>query len=298
MRLPGIDELPSPGSGLEHVAQFVDRYDPAECFLNLWGNEYGARADALGDQLLLPMRAGQIPVADPEELLLVFCRLWRMAPYLGIDSAERFWAGLATGLVRGLRRQLEWSRFAARLPGRDEVPGPGCDLKQVAAFVDRYDLTGMFRELWGGEYEARAEALEADWALQLRAGEVRDAAPEGILLVFTRLWRAAPYLGMDAAERFWGNPLARGLERALRRELTRDAGIPNAVFRLGLDVYVDYGFENVLFRWVQRTGRVFRMFYEGGEWEVELPNRLWDDAVRFGRRTTSDRYWEGVGGEG
>ncbi|MCA2967635.1 MAG: hypothetical protein INH43_03880 [Acidobacteriaceae bacterium] len=74
--------------------------------------------------------------------------------------------------------------------------------------------------------------------------------------------------------------------------------MPNAVFRLGLDVYVDYGFENVLFRWVQRTGRVFRMFYEGGEWEVELPNRLWDDAVRFGRRTTSERYWMGVGGEG
>jgi len=298
MRLPGIDELPSPGSGLEQVAQFVDRYDPAECFLNLWGSEYGARAEALGDQLLLPVRAGQIPAADPEELLLVFCRLWRMAPYLGIDSAERFWAGLATGVVRGLRRQLEWSRFAARLPGMDEVPGPGADLKQVAAFVDRYDLAGLFRELWGNDYEARAEALEADLALQLRAGEVRDAAPEGILLVFTRLWRAAPYLGMDAAERFWGNPLARGLEQALRRELTRDAGIPGAVFRLGLDVYVDYGFEEVLHRWVRGTGRVFRRFYGGLEREVKLPSRLWDDAVRFGRRTTSDRYWEGVGGEG
>jgi hypothetical protein len=298
MRLPGIDELPSPGSGLEHVAQFVDRYDPAECFLKLWGSEYGARADALGDQLLLPVRAGQIPAADPEELLLVFCRLWRMAPYLGVDSAERFWAGMATDLVRGLRRQLEWSRFAARLPGMDAVPGPGADLKQVAAFVDRYDLTGMFRELWGGEYEARAEALEADLALQLRAGEVRDAAPEGILLVFTRLWRAAPFLGMDAAEHFGGNPLARGLERALRRELTRDAGIPNGTFRLGLDVYVDYGFEEVLHRWVRGTGRVFRRFYGGGEREVKLPNRLWDDAVLFGRRTTSDRYWEDVGGEG
>ena len=296
MRLPGIDELPSPGSGLEHVAQFVDRYDPAECFLNLWGNEYGARADALGDQLLLPMRAGQIPVADPEELLLVFCRLWRMAPYLGIDSAERFWAGLATGLVRGLRRQLEWSRFTARLPDRDEVPGPGCDLKQVAAFVDRYDLTGMFRELWGGEYEARTEALEADWALQLRHGAIHSAAPEGILLVFSRLWRTVPDLGLDTAERFWGNPLAMELERLLRRELTRDAGIPSDVFRLGLDVYVDYGFENVLFRWVQRTGRVFRMFYGELEWEVELPNRLWDDAVRGGKRITSERYWMGVGG--
>jgi hypothetical protein len=36
MRLPGIDELPSPGSGLEQVALFVDVYDPAVCFLNVW----------------------------------------------------------------------------------------------------------------------------------------------------------------------------------------------------------------------------------------------------------------------
>jgi hypothetical protein len=296
MRLPGIDELPSPGSGLEDVAQFVDRYHPTECFLKLWGSEYHARAEALVWELLSQVRKGQIPAADPEELLLAFCRFWTFAPCGGIDSAERFWAGLATGLVRGLRRQLEWSRFTARLPGRDEVPGPGCDLKQVAAFVDRYDLTGMFRELWGGEYEARTEALEADWALQLRHGAIHSAAPEGILLVFSRLWRTVPDLGLDTAERFWGNPLAMELERLLRRELTRDAGIPNAVFRLGLDVYVDYGFENVLFRWVQRTGRVFRMFYEGGEWEVELPNRLWDDAVRGGKRITSEHYWMGVGG--
>jgi hypothetical protein len=293
MRLPAIDELPSQGCDLLQVGRFVDRYDPTECFLNIWGSDYRARAEALDDELLLQVQAGQIPAADPEELLLVFCRLWRMAPGVGIDSAERFWAGLARGLVRGLRRQLEWSRFAARLPGMDALPGPGADGKQVAAFVDRYDLTGLFRELWGGEYEARAEALEADLALQMRSGEVGDAAPEGILLVFTRLWRAAPYLGMDAAERFWGNPLARGLERALRRELTRDAGIPGAVFRLGLDVYVDYGFEEVLFRWVRGTGRVFRIFYGGLEREVKLPDRLWDDAVRFGRRTTPERYWKG-----
>ena len=67
-------------------------------------------------------------------------------------------------------------------------------------------------------------------------------------------------------------------------------GIPNAAFRSG-DLYIEYGFESVLFRYEHGAARFFRRFYgRSREVEVAHDNELLCDAICSGVLTTAERY--------
>ncbi|KAB8192944.1 hypothetical protein FKV24_006895 [Lysobacter maris] len=61
------------------------------------------------------------------------------------------------------------------------------------------------------------------------------------------------------------------------------------------DIYIDYDFEEVTYRWDHRLRRIYVRFYG----EIESPgavphdNRLFNDALRFGREITREDYERG-----
>lgn len=57
------------------------------------------------------------------------------------------------------------------------------------------------------------------------------------------------------------------------------------------DVYIDYAFESVKFRYEKASGRVFRRFYGEAEDEVEPSNPLYNDAIRTGAAITREQYF-------
>lgn len=61
------------------------------------------------------------------------------------------------------------------------------------------------------------------------------------------------------------------------------------------DVFVDYPFEEVRFRWDCREGNIYRKFY--GKQEDPNPvshdNRLFNDALRFGDEIDRSEYERG-----
>lgn len=61
------------------------------------------------------------------------------------------------------------------------------------------------------------------------------------------------------------------------------------------DVYVDYPFETVMFRWDRARQAVFRKFYGEPEGLNPVPhdNRLVNDALNFGDEISRDQYLEG-----
>jgi hypothetical protein len=70
-------------------------------------------------------------------------------------------------------------------------------------------------------------------------------------------------------------------------------GIPSNQF-LERDIFMDYAFESVLFRYEISTRRFFRKFYgEFDEKEVLFDNRLLNDARRFGEETDAKTYHAG-----
>lgn len=70
-------------------------------------------------------------------------------------------------------------------------------------------------------------------------------------------------------------------------------GIPQAAFRAG-DLYIEYWFEDVLYRYEKETGRFFRKFYKNTQ-EIEVPydSKLLCDAKCRGVLTTAERYFSG-----
>ena len=72
-------------------------------------------------------------------------------------------------------------------------------------------------------------------------------------------------------------------------------GLTKAVLDEPDDVYVDYDYESVMFRCEAASRMIFRKFY--GEEEHSLPidhtNKLFNDALRFGERTTKEFYDRG-----
>jgi hypothetical protein len=57
------------------------------------------------------------------------------------------------------------------------------------------------------------------------------------------------------------------------------------------DTYVDYDFEDVMFRFEAKTEKFFRRFYgESNESEVPPDNRLLNDALLFGDETNAIEY--------
>jgi hypothetical protein len=61
------------------------------------------------------------------------------------------------------------------------------------------------------------------------------------------------------------------------------------------DVYVDYSFEEVMFRRMKKDGAIYRKFY-GEKESLELishDNRLFNDALLYGEEITKEEYDEG-----
>ncbi len=70
-------------------------------------------------------------------------------------------------------------------------------------------------------------------------------------------------------------------------------GIPQAAFEAG-DLYIEYGFEEMLFRYEKVTGRFFGKFYNAAqEHEVPQDNNLLCEARCSGVLTTAERYSAG-----
>ncbi len=70
-------------------------------------------------------------------------------------------------------------------------------------------------------------------------------------------------------------------------------GIPTSAFRAG-DLYIEYLFEDVLFRWEKESRRVFCKFYsDTREHERPHDNKLFCDARLSGVLTTAERYFSG-----
>jgi hypothetical protein len=72
-------------------------------------------------------------------------------------------------------------------------------------------------------------------------------------------------------------------------------GINLDAFRNGADVFIDYDFEEVMFRWEAATRKVFRKFY--GAQEEPLPidrtNRLCNEAIGLGIEIDFETYSRG-----
>lgn len=58
------------------------------------------------------------------------------------------------------------------------------------------------------------------------------------------------------------------------------------------DVFVDYPFEEVMFRWDHQAELIYRCFYGEGEWPEPLPhdNRLFNDALLYGDEIDRQQY--------
>ena len=74
--------------------------------------------------------------------------------------------------------------------------------------------------------------------------------------------------------------------------------VPLEAFREGHDVYIDYPFEDVMFRWEYRTKKVFRKFYGKAEAEIDHASNLFHDAIRSGgggggQQITAEQYAQG-----
>lgn len=58
------------------------------------------------------------------------------------------------------------------------------------------------------------------------------------------------------------------------------------------DIFIDYPFEEVMFRWECNLEKIYRKFY-GSDEEIEsIPhdNNLYNEALRFGDEITYDKY--------
>ncbi len=70
-------------------------------------------------------------------------------------------------------------------------------------------------------------------------------------------------------------------------------GIPKEQIR-DRDIFIDYDFEEVMFRYEFNTRRFFRRFYgDSKEDGVPYDNRLLNDAIRFGEETDEITYKKG-----
>ena len=70
-------------------------------------------------------------------------------------------------------------------------------------------------------------------------------------------------------------------------------GMTKDQFR-GRDIFLDYPFEDVMFRFDHYAKRFYRRFYgDPGEAEVPHNNSLLNDAMRFGKETDAATYGAG-----
>jgi hypothetical protein len=70
---------------------------------------------------------------------------------------------------------------------------------------------------------------------------------------------------------------------------TRRTSVEEA-FRRG-DVYLDYSFEGVQFRWEKQTQKVFRRFYGQAEVQISHTSNMYHDAISAGKQITRKEYF-------
>jgi len=58
------------------------------------------------------------------------------------------------------------------------------------------------------------------------------------------------------------------------------------------DVYLNYSFEDVKFRYENKTGRVFRRFHGQPEVEASYTSNLFRDAMSSGTLITREEYYQ------
>lgn len=61
------------------------------------------------------------------------------------------------------------------------------------------------------------------------------------------------------------------------------------------DLFVDYPFEEVMFRRVAKSGNIYRKFYSEDEYPEPIPsdNKLYNDAILYGDRIDEKAYFAG-----
>ncbi|WP_434777396.1 hypothetical protein [Neisseria sp. Ec49-e6-T10] len=61
------------------------------------------------------------------------------------------------------------------------------------------------------------------------------------------------------------------------------------------DIYIDYPFEEVMFRWDHSIKKVFHKFYGKDEIEqpIEQSNKLLNEALLFGDEISEEQYFQG-----
>ncbi len=69
--------------------------------------------------------------------------------------------------------------------------------------------------------------------------------------------------------------------------------VPLEAFREGRDVYIDYPFEDAMFRYEHQTCRVFRKFYGEAEVEIDRTSNLFHEAISAGQQITAEQYGQG-----
>ncbi len=69
--------------------------------------------------------------------------------------------------------------------------------------------------------------------------------------------------------------------------------VPLEAFREGQDVYIDYPFEDAMFRYEYQTRKVFRKFYGEAEVEVDHTSKLFHEAISGGQLITAEQYARG-----
>jgi hypothetical protein len=72
-------------------------------------------------------------------------------------------------------------------------------------------------------------------------------------------------------------------------------GINKANLQPGRDIYIDYPFEEVMFRWDSTALAIYRKFYGKSEGERPVPydNKLLNDALNVGDEISRDVYVAG-----
>ena len=68
-------------------------------------------------------------------------------------------------------------------------------------------------------------------------------------------------------------------------------GIASEAFQKG-DVYIDFPYEEAMFRFERATGKVYRRFYgETAEVEVDHASKLFAEACIAGQQTSAEEYF-------
>lgn len=182
-----------------------------------------------------------------------------------------------------------------------ELASRGANIKVINGSVDPLGYSGVnsnprtqagiFGEiqanspemLYAKEPESLARALLGDKIYDSVAA--RTNVPGGLGHVYYEQWRV-----LDA-----NSSLANSIAEQSRPTITlcEELMVINngPIFSEG-DVFIDYPFEEVLFRWDHVARKVYRRFYGGGESPDPVPqdNRLFNDAILFGNKITREQY--------